>query len=72
VFKALVDAYDMVLLDTPPLLAVTDALIAGRCANAMVLVARIGEVDRHEVVRALDRLAQSNLPVLGVVANGVE
>jgi capsular exopolysaccharide synthesis family protein len=70
-FEALTDAYDVVLLDTPPLLEVTDALIAGRVADAVVLVARIGHVDRHEVVRALDRLSQTSLSVFGLIANGV-
>lgn len=71
VCKALADAYDVVLLDTPPLLDVSDALIVGRCADAVAVVARLGQVKRGEVTRALDRLTQSNLPVLGVVANGV-
>jgi capsular exopolysaccharide synthesis family protein len=72
VFKSLADAYDLVLLDTPPLLDVTDALIVGRCADAVAVVARVGRVDRSKVVRALDRLTQANLPVMGIVANGVE
>ena len=71
VFKALADAYDMVFVDTPPVLAVSDALIAGRCADAVVVVTGIGRVDRTKIRRSLDRLEQSNLPVLGVVANGV-
>jgi capsular exopolysaccharide synthesis family protein len=72
VFKALADSYDMVLLDTPPLLDVTDALIVGRCADAVAVVARVGRVDRSQLVRALDHLAQANLPVMGIVAHDVE
>jgi non-specific protein-tyrosine kinase len=71
VFKALADAYDMVLVDTPPLLAVSDALVAGRCADAVVVVAGLGRIDRAKIRRSLDRLEQSNLPLLGVVANGM-
>ena len=59
--------YDYVLLDTPPLSVVTDAAVAGRLADSVLMVARLGETHRQSLQRALEELRELGLPVRGLV-----
>ncbi|HLY38005.1 MAG TPA: polysaccharide biosynthesis tyrosine autokinase [Candidatus Binatia bacterium] len=63
--------YDYVVVDTPPALPVTDAVILGRLADGVVLVVKGNATPRDLVRRAHDRLAQAGARFLGVVANNV-
>jgi len=60
--------YDLVLLDAPPVLGLVDAILAGSFCSGVVLVSRIGQVTRKEVMHAKAMLSKLNL--IGVVANG--
>ncbi len=62
--------YDLVLLDATPVLGMVDAMITASFCRGVVLVARIGQVTRHELTEATTMLKKLN--ILGVVANGVE
>jgi succinoglycan biosynthesis transport protein ExoP len=61
--------YDMVLIDTPPMLQMSDARIAGRVADAVVLVARAGQTSRDALNAANARFAEDRIPVLGTILN---
>lgn len=61
-------AYDVVLIDTPPVLSVTDGRTVAACADATVLVSRLGHVTPHQLRTARARLEPAR--VLGIVANG--
>jgi len=63
------DQYDMVLIDTPPMLQMTDARIIGRVADAVVLVARAGQTTRDAMIAAKERLGEDRVRVLGSVLN---
>ena len=63
-------SYDVVIIDTPPLTLVPDALILGKHADGTVLVARPGVLDSGSAAKARTLLAQSAQRVLGLVANG--
>ncbi|MBV9818429.1 MAG: hypothetical protein JOZ07_08790 [Solirubrobacterales bacterium] len=66
------EAYDVVLIDSPPILAVSDAIPVARMADAVVVVARSQFTTRDAAQRcrqALERVP--SVTVLGVVANGV-
>ncbi|WP_223637866.1 polysaccharide biosynthesis tyrosine autokinase [Corallococcus sp. EGB] len=63
--------YDVVLFDTPCILAVTDAALVGRHAGVRVAVVRAQTQSLREVATALHQLEQSGGPVQGVVLNGV-
>jgi tyrosine-protein kinase Etk/Wzc len=63
--------YDLVLIDTPPVLAVTDASLVGRLAGVNLLVLRSGEHSIREINLAVKRLAQSGIEVQGAVLNDV-
>jgi capsular exopolysaccharide synthesis family protein len=61
--------YDMVLIDTPPMLQMTDARVAGRLADAVILIARSGQSTRDAILAAKDRLGEDCIRVLGTVLN---
>ncbi|WP_198677248.1 polysaccharide biosynthesis tyrosine autokinase [Pseudidiomarina taiwanensis] len=64
--------YDYVLIDTPPILAVTDAAIVGRYAGTSLLVARFGQTPAKEVEATVKCFAQNGVDVRGVILNGVQ
>jgi succinoglycan biosynthesis transport protein ExoP len=64
--------YDFVLIDTPPVLAVTDASILGRLTDAAILIIRYGTAQRHVVQRCIDLLDRSGTHLLGVAVNAVD
>jgi succinoglycan biosynthesis transport protein ExoP len=61
--------FDMILIDTPPMLSIADARILGRLADAAVLVIRAGHTSRSDGQRAKERLIEDGIPVLGVILN---
>lgn len=64
--------YDMVLIDTPPVLAVTDACILSQYAGTLMLVVRYGKNTVKEVELGVQRFEQNHIKVKGVIFNGVE
>lgn len=66
------NAYDYVLIDTPPILAVTDAAIVGSYAGTTLLVARFGMTPAKEMVHTVKRFSQNGVEVKGVILNSVE
>ncbi|WP_228716768.1 polysaccharide biosynthesis tyrosine autokinase [Billgrantia pellis] len=64
--------YDLVLIDTPPILAVTDASIIGKVAGTSLLVARFGVNPVREVKVAARRLANTGVHVQGCILNAIE
>jgi capsular exopolysaccharide synthesis family protein len=65
-FKA---EFDMVLIDTPPMLQMPDARVVGRMADAVILVARAGHTTREAAVAARGRLVEDDTRVLGTILN---
>jgi capsular exopolysaccharide synthesis family protein len=61
--------YDMVLLDTPPMLQMTDARVLGRMTDAVILVARAEQTTRDALVAATQRLTADRIRVLGTILN---
>jgi capsular exopolysaccharide synthesis family protein len=72
IFSKLRQAFDVVLLDSPPLLPVTDAVILARMADATLLVVAAGETKRSHVEEASELLAQVDATRVGVILNEVE
>lgn len=69
VFEALSDLADVVLIDSPPVLAVADTSILGAHVDGVVVVATQDATDRDALRRALNRLVSTQSRVLGVVLN---
>ncbi|HCD1880359.1 TPA: polysaccharide biosynthesis tyrosine autokinase, partial [Klebsiella aerogenes] len=63
--------YDLVIVDTPPILAVTDAAIIGRYAGTTLLVARFEANTTKEISVSVKRFEQSGVNVKGCILNGV-
>ena len=61
--------FDMVLIDSPPVLQIPDARVLGRVADAVVLVLRAGKTTRDAAQAVRQRLAEDGIPVLGVILN---
>jgi tyrosine-protein kinase Etk/Wzc len=64
--------YDLVILDTPPLLAVTDAAIVGRQAGTSLIVTRFGMSPAREIELTMRRFSQNGIHLKGAIFNGVK
>ncbi|WP_122553657.1 polysaccharide biosynthesis tyrosine autokinase [Pseudomonas viridiflava] len=63
--------YDLILVDTPPILAVTDATLVGRQAGTCLLVARFGITTLKEIEACKRRLGQNGILIKGAIFNAV-
>lgn len=61
--------YDMIVIDSSPVLAVTDSCILGRLADGVVFVTKASSTIREDATRALQHLAQNQIKPLGTVFN---
>lgn len=64
--------YDLVILDTPPFLAVTDAAIVGRQSGTNMIVTRFELNPAREIELTIRRFQQSGIELKGAIFNGVE
>jgi succinoglycan biosynthesis transport protein ExoP len=68
--RQLEDDYDMVIIDTPPVLPVADALHLSVNVDAVVVVTRLGETTRDRLRRTKEALVNVHAVIVGVVPNG--
>ena len=66
------DEYDHVIIDSPPVLSVTDAVLLSVQADVVLLVVRAGQTTTGAVRRACDLLRQVKCNLLGVVLNAAD
>lgn len=62
--------YDLVIVDSPPVLGIVDAILAASFCDGALLIGRMGHVNRQEVAQAASTLSRLNL--VGIVANGAK
>jgi exopolysaccharide transport family protein len=72
VLQELRGQYDHIVVDTPPTLSVTDAVVLSPRADAIVLVIRSGQTTKQALRRSRDILMQVNAKVSGVLLNAVD
>ncbi len=72
IIEKLRQMYDIILIDTPPLLAVTDAQIVATKSDGVILVVDQGKVKREIASKAVKNLESVNAKILGVVLNNVK
>jgi len=65
------EEFDYVVIDSPPVLAVTDAVVLSQVADATILVVRSGRTTKQSLMRVRDVLKRSNVRMAGVLVNGV-
>ena len=70
-FDRLRETFDVVVIDSPPLLPVADGLILSKTTDATLLVAASGGTDKGALQRAAELLAQVNARHVGIVLNEV-
>lgn len=70
--KELKDRYDYILIDSPPVIAVTDALILSKKVDMMLLVVKIDSTEKDIIKRAKELLANVESEFTGAVANGIQ
>ena len=63
---------DYVLIDTPPIIAVTDAAVLASRVDGVLLVVNAGKTKRELAIKARDMLKQVNANVIGVVLNNAQ
>lgn len=68
--RDLMDEFDYVFVDAPPLLAVSDPCILARQTDGLLIVTRINKNTRAAVIRVRQLIQDQGIRVLGVVANG--
>lgn len=66
------EQFDYIIIDTPPVISVTDAQILSTMADGVILVISSGETDRQAVSRAKELLLNVNSKILGVVLNKID
>jgi capsular exopolysaccharide synthesis family protein len=66
------EVYTHVVIDSPPILSVTDAIILGRLVDAVVLVVWHGKSNKNVMRRARDLLIRTGAPMAGLVLNAVD
>ena len=71
VITALQSQCDLLLIDCPPVLPVTDAVAMSQRVQGTIVVVAAGETSRRELRRTIEILRQVNAPLLGTVVNGI-
>jgi capsular exopolysaccharide synthesis family protein len=61
--------YDVVLIDTPPVLVLPSARLAGRLADAAIVIVRAGKTSRNAALHACERLHSDEIAIAGIVLN---
>jgi exopolysaccharide transport family protein len=69
--KTVRDRYDLIIVDSPPITAVTDAVILSRLVDGVLIVIRAGETHREIIKNGISLLNAANARVLGAILNGV-
>jgi capsular exopolysaccharide synthesis family protein len=71
ILRALAAGFDIVLIDSPPLLPVSDAQVLAAYADAVLMVVTVGQTTEAEVTRASELLTQVNARPTGIVLNKI-
>jgi receptor protein-tyrosine kinase len=69
VLETLIAEYDLVIVDSPPVLAITDALLVGKHTDGMLLVTRMRRTTRSGLRRSLEAVDRVHARLLGIVVN---
>lgn len=72
VLQALTEAFEYIIIDLPPINAVSDGLAISRLLSGMIMVVRQDYCDRHSLAEAMRRMELLKIKVLGFVLNGAE
>jgi non-specific protein-tyrosine kinase len=71
IMETLMHGFDVILIDTPPLLSVTDAAAMAQSVDGVILVARPGTTKKSALKQSIETLQAGKANILGVVLNDV-
>ncbi len=69
VLAQLAERADLVLIDSPPVLPVTDAAVLATQVDGVIMITSVGNSSRKDVARAIEVLGRVNAPLVGMVLN---
>ncbi len=69
--KDMEEAYDLVIIDSPPILAASDAVILGRAADGVILVIESGKGKKKHIADIMELLTKAGINVIGAALNKV-
>ncbi len=72
ILDVLEKAFDTVIIDTPPVLSVTDAVALGKNVDGVILVAKVGTTKKNALKQSIEMLQAVQANILGVVINELE
>ncbi len=67
--REMAESYDLVLFDSPPVGAVTDAQVLGNLCDGALLVVRSNSTEKSQLVKAKELLEQANINIIGTILN---
>lgn len=70
-FQTLEKNYDYVIVDSPPLISVSDGILIAQYCDGAILIVRSGETPRSLIRQSINQLEQTDCHLLGTVLNGV-
>lgn len=70
-FQTLESNYDYVIVDSPPLVSVSDGILIAQHCDGAILIVRSGETPRSLIRQSMNQLKQTECRLLGTVLNGV-
>lgn len=65
-------SFDQIIIDTPPILVATDAVVVSAFADGVLLVIRSGKTNKHAAKKAIRLMGQSSTPIIGTILNDVK
>lgn len=72
IVQKLLNDFDLIIFDAPPILSVTDAQIISNKCDGTILVVNSGQTDKEEAAKAKEMLGKSKANIIGVVMNNYE
>lgn len=70
--RRLKDSFDYIIIDTPPVLAFSDAMVWAKMADGVILTSYIGHTSKEEMKEAIQRLTEIKANIIGTVVNNVK
>lgn len=69
--KKLREAYDCILLDSPPCFGMADAMVLGKSADAIIMMIETGKTRTHDIVRSMELFDSLSKKIIGAILNKV-
>lgn len=70
--EVLRQSFDQIIIDTPPILVATDAVVVSSFSDGILVVVRSGKTNKQSAKKALRSMNQSTTPIIGTILNDVK